>query len=152
MTTAPLGLDLPDDEDDLDQALRLLPHWKLSHLASRADAILEARNAARLPELVRSAVGEALAAEEAALGVGVPRKVQPAPLSITFTTTSFDNGYFWDESDPVVAFTDGHTRTLDLDECGDLRDELSDHAEWVEPKSDTTLRVTFEPAGLHVQF
>lgn len=150
MTNTP-ALSLPDDEDDLDQTLAQLPTWQLSLWASRIDAVLESRNAVALPGLVLDAIREVVAAEQAEIGLVVPLTVQPAPTSITFTTTSdHDNGIFWDESDPVVTFADGTTRTLDLDECGDLRDALSDHAEWVEPQSDSTLRVTFTPPALYV--
>ena len=130
MTTPPvvmLPLDKLSDDD-------------LMSLRDEADGLLEDRNKAALP-------GKVLEAVQAALTENEPDA--PAPVSVEFTTTEWDDGFYWDVQDPEITLVDGSTRTLDLsNHHGDLDGALTDHSSWVEPNDSSTLRVTFEPLAL----
>lgn len=121
-------------------SLESLSSDDLVNLRNEADRLLEVRNTAALPGKVLEAVKTVLAANE---------PDAPAPVSVEFSTTEWDNGFFWDAANAEVTLADGSTRTFDLtDEHSDLEGELGDHSEWNEPNDSSTLRVMFEPLAL----
>lgn len=126
---------LPVDVAQLDDSA-------LYALVAAAEEELERRNDAALPGAVRAAVLEHL--EQA--GTPVPGEL----ASVTFGTTEYDNGQFWNESSAMANFADRTSMELDLSDDGELPGMLADHSEWSELSGGELLTVKFDPPGLTV--
>ncbi|MFI8206655.1 hypothetical protein [Streptomyces sp. NPDC085937] len=125
-------------------ALDTLEDHELQTLHAEVGRILRERIEADLPAVILEAIREALAED------GDTR----TPLRARFSTTKWDNGYFWYAAGARVTFFDGKTEeieTLDLDDTG-ADEALSDHASYqVDPlDSSDTLTVTFEPPSVRM--
>ncbi|GAA5070579.1 hypothetical protein [Streptomyces similanensis] len=129
MTTAPTPL--------ID--LEALDDHELDSLYSKAGQILQVRSEAALPAVVLEAVRETLAED------GDTRR----PLRAVFSTSKWDNGYFWYAAEVRVTLFDGRTEeieTVDLDDT-DAETALTDHVSYLAEPLDScdTLTVTFQP-------
>jgi hypothetical protein len=124
-------------------ALESLDDHTLGELHAEVGRILADRCSAELPATVETAVRAALTSQG----------ITGEPVSATFTTTWWDNGYFWNEDSAQVVLADGSTIQLDLD-GNDLACELADHSSWEDiavTGSDAKLIVTFNPADVTVE-
>ncbi|GAA2439301.1 hypothetical protein [Streptomyces glaucus] len=121
--------------------LDTLDDHELANLHSEAGRILRERIEAELPTTIRDSIRETLDEDDDTR----------TPVRAVFTTTKWDNGYFWDESGAEVTFSDGSTDTLDLDDT-EADEALIEHQSYlVDPlNSSDTLTVTFDPPSLHV--
>ncbi|MFD9395008.1 hypothetical protein ACFWBB_31050 [Streptomyces sp. NPDC060000] len=126
MTTAPalLALDTLDTDE-------------LSSLYAEAGRILQERSEAELPAVILEAIREVLAED------GDTRK----PLRAVFSTTEWENGYFWYADGARVTFFDGRTEEIETVDLSSADEALTDHVSYlVDPLDSTdTLTVVFEP-------
>lgn len=120
-------------------ALDTLDDGTLYRLINDAGQILLARSEAELPAVVLETIREQLAEDNDTR----------TPLRAVFTTSEWDNGFFWDTAEVKVTVFDGRTEehvSLDLDETH-AAEVLADHAGLQDdPLGDTDrLTVTFTP-------
>ncbi|MCG8971823.1 hypothetical protein [Streptomyces sp. CL12-4] len=130
MTTAALpALDALDDED-------------LNRLFTQAGSILLKRSEAGLPAVILETIREALAEDDDT------RK----PLRAVFTTSKWDNGYFWYTDGARVTLFDGKTEEIEEIDLSGADDVLSDHVSYLVDPLDSTDRliVVFEPPTVEV--
>ncbi|MGW2496194.1 hypothetical protein ACWCV2_17050 [Streptomyces pseudogriseolus] len=125
-------------------ALDTLDDHELQTLHAETGRILRERIEADLPAVILEAIREALAED------GDTR----TPLRARFSTSEWDNGFFWYAAGARVTLFDGKTEeieTLDLDET-DADEALNEHASYqVDPLDSTdTLTVTFDPPSVHI--
>lgn len=123
---APLPVDLEQLDDDT-----------LLAVLHEANRVYDSRVKVKLPAAVLKAATDVLAEVE-------PNA--PAPTTVVFSTTSWDDGYGWDGMDPKVILADGSVREpFELDSDGHLRGLLADHADANDLDADSVLRVSFNP-------
>ncbi|MGW4087033.1 hypothetical protein ACWEGS_28775 [Streptomyces sp. NPDC004822] len=125
-------------------ALDTLDDHELATLHAEAGRILRERTEAELPAVVLEAIREVLAEN------GDTR----TPLRARFSTSEWDNGYFWYAAGARVTLFDGKSdevETLDLDDTA-ADEALNEHASYqVDPLDSTdTLTVTFDPPSVRM--
>ncbi|MEU2969019.1 hypothetical protein ABZ687_29080 [Streptomyces ardesiacus] len=135
-TEAPAAAPLPVDLAQLDD-------HELNSLYSEAGRILLERCQAELPAAILEPIQEALDEDDD------PRK----PLRVVFTTTKWDNGYFWYPDGARVTLFDGKTQEIEEMDLSGADDILSDHVSYlVEPLDSTDqLVVRFEPPSVYMR-
>ncbi|MFE1206396.1 hypothetical protein ACFW5V_32435 [Streptomyces sp. NPDC058762] len=123
-------------------ALDSLDDYELNRLFTEAGSILLKRSEAGLPAAILETIREALDED------GDTRK----PLRAVFTTTKWDNGYYWYPDGARVTLFDGKTEEIEEMDLSGAEDALTDHVSYLVDPLDSTdsLTVTFDPPSASV--
>ncbi|MDI3101968.1 hypothetical protein QJ054_33580 [Streptomyces sp. AN-3] len=124
-------------------ALDTLDDYELNRLFIAAGDLLLKRSEAGLPAVILDVLREALAEDNDT------RK----PLRVAFTTTKWDNGYFWYSDSARVTLSDGKTEEIEQMDLSGADEALTDHVSYLVEPLDSTDRliVTFDPPSAHTE-